>query len=785
MKTKPISHSNRLAELFAIFVLMVFAINSLADSVSSSSPLTGVKRVLFLGDSITYQGAYTEDIEAWFVTRFPNRQIEFINVGLPSETVSGLSEPDHLTRYKFARPDLHERLDRVLAQTKPDYVIACYGMNDGIYLPFDEGRFEKYAGGIGWLREKCLAAGARVLLVTPPVYDEASGKNPGYRHTLDRYAEWLVAQRTNGWDVADLHQPMSDYLDAHRQSDPKYFLAKDGIHPSDVGHWIMAKQILLQLGAKDVANHQSPETMVATHTNGAVIFSLIQDRQRMMKDAWLTATGHKRPGMTKGLPLVQAQARAAEMEKQIRNLSLGLDITAKNFLITEYGAKADGITINTVAIQSAIDDCNKAGGGKVVIPAGRFVTGTLYLKSNVHLFLQSGAELLGSRSLADYPKNNPGSGEVAANRITPEEGVLTASEFIQALIVADQSSNIAIEGAGTIDGRGQPDAFPARIPGQKALGSRPMLMRFVKCRNLRFESVTLKNPASWGVHLVDCDNVQMRSVIIRHRSNENNDGIDIDGCRNVVIADSDISSGDDAICPKSSFGRPSENIFVTNCVISSDTAAFKCGTSSRAGFRNIVVTDCVMRDVKMCAIKLTCVDGGTLENVLIKNIVMNNVEGPLFIRLGNRGSAFNTPEPDGSPVKVGILRNITISNIQATVIGNDRSHWGIMITGIPNHPVEDIKLQDWAVSFPGGGLVADAGIKPIEDEKRYPEQFFFGVLPSWAVYIRHARGVLLEDMRFRVRTPDARPAFVTEDVKNIRQFKVSTNDDTRVPSKTP
>lgn len=435
--------------------------------------------------------------------------------------------------------------------------------------------------------------------------------------------------------------------------------------------------------------------------------------------------------------------------------------------ITDFGAVADGKTINTTCIQKAIDQVYAHGGGKVLIPKGQFVTGTLDLKSNVRLSLQADSELLGSRSLADYPISNPGSGEVVPGQKAPAGQVLTGSELIQALIVADRAVNVGIEGPGTIDGRGQPDAFPVHVADGKKLGQRPMLMRFFRCRDIHLVNVKLKNAASWGVHLVDCDNVHVRDVEISNRANQNNDGLDIDGCRDVFISDSDISSGDDAICLKSSFEKPVENVFVKDCVISSGTAGFKCGTASRAGFRNIIVSDCVMRNVKMGAIKLECVDGGTLENVLIQNIVMDQVEGPLFIRLGDRGAAYQTPEPDGSPVKVGALRNVTISNVHATVTTTNEARSGIMITGIPGHKVSGIRLHNIVIRFPGMGAADESGNSVPEDEKRYPEQFFFGSLPSYGMFIRHTEDVELDQVRFDYTGEEGRPAFVLEDVSGF------------------
>ena len=282
--------------------------------------LPGARRVLFLGDSITHSGQYVEWSEAYFVTRFPTRRIEFMNVGLPSETVSGLSEPGHAGG-QFPRPDLQERLARVLEKTKPDVVIACYGMNDGIYLPFSEERLGDFTNGLVRLRKSVATAGAKIIHVTPPTFDEVRGKGPGYGNTLDRYSDWMLAQRAAGWDVVDLHGPMGRFLAERRKSDPNFFLAGDGVHPGETGHWIMSQQILRHLGAKDLADAGDAKAMLSVHPNGERLLKLIQQRQRMMRDAWLTDTGHKRPGMKKGLPLAEAKLKADELEKQIRELS--------------------------------------------------------------------------------------------------------------------------------------------------------------------------------------------------------------------------------------------------------------------------------------------------------------------------------------------------------------------------------------------------------------------------------------------------------------------------------
>lgn len=282
-----------------------------------------VHRILFLGNSITYDGKYIVDIEAYFVTHYPKQRWEFINVGLPSETVSGLSEPGHAGG-KFPRPDLHERLARVLALTKPDMVFACYGMNDGIYMPFDEERFHRYREGILWLHQQVVESGAPIIHLTPPVYDEEKGGSKGYALVLDRYSEWLLEQRDSlQWRVADLHFPMKKYLEERRQTDTSFGYAKDGIHPDSLGHWIMAREVLLYLGEKGVVGTTAVQETLADHPNGAAILELVGRKQHMMKDAWLTAARHTRPGMNTGLPLDEAREKEKEMNKEMRVLAKG------------------------------------------------------------------------------------------------------------------------------------------------------------------------------------------------------------------------------------------------------------------------------------------------------------------------------------------------------------------------------------------------------------------------------------------------------------------------------
>lgn len=313
---------------FCLFLLALLPLRAAEDF------LPGTKRIVFLGDSITYGGQYVDDFELFVFARFPERKFEIIDAGLPSETVSGLSEEGHADG-KFPRPDLHERLDRVLAKTRPDLVFACYGMNCGIYLPLDEARFAKYRDGILLLRKKVAGAKARIIHLTPPSYHRldarpapgSDGKAPasllgGYNLVLDQYSAWLLEQRSKGWRVIDVHGPMNAFIDQQRKTNPDFVFAKDGVHANDAGHALIADQIIASLAPADLAWFEKLKAAVAANPKGAELRKLIRQRGRILCDAYLNDAGHLRPGMGKGLPVAEADAKAAELEKQIRPLAI-------------------------------------------------------------------------------------------------------------------------------------------------------------------------------------------------------------------------------------------------------------------------------------------------------------------------------------------------------------------------------------------------------------------------------------------------------------------------------
>jgi len=305
----------------------------------AQNPLPGLEkfhRVVFIGDSITYAGSYIDDIEAYVLTRDTNSSITFLNLGQSSETVSGLSEEGHAGG-KYVRPDAHTRIEAVLEKTKPDLVVADYGMNDGIYQPFSEEHFQKFTDGMEWLHETVLKSGAKIVHVTPSPFDPVGCKKPltadgakgfsapytNYNDVLDRYSEWLVAQRTNGWDVVDIHTPMNRFITEHRKTDAKYTFTRDGVHPNEIGHWLMARKILVHLGAPtNLETLNSVEPMLADYPHGDELLKLISQQEKILRDAWLTEADHLRPGHPVGLPLPEAEKQAAVLEIKIRALAV-------------------------------------------------------------------------------------------------------------------------------------------------------------------------------------------------------------------------------------------------------------------------------------------------------------------------------------------------------------------------------------------------------------------------------------------------------------------------------
>ncbi|MCG2613524.1 glycosyl hydrolase family 28 protein [Terrimonas sp. NA20] len=420
--------------------------------------------------------------------------------------------------------------------------------------------------------------------------------------------------------------------------------------------------------------------------------------------------------------------------------------------ITTYKAKGDGKTLNTKAIQAAIDNCALKGGGTVWVPAGIFVTGCIYLKDNVNLHLSNGAVLKATPELSEYDRKT------------------------MALVYVRNAVNVSITGMGIINGNGKNFKFVEEGP------DRPFVVLVESSKQVIIRDVKLYDGARWTLKLFDSDHVQVSGVTIYSHSNHNNDGIDIDS-RNVTISDCIIDSDDDAICLKSENpNRITENITVTNCIVSSNCNFIKMGTGSFSGFRNISITNCVLKaaaetpfwkwhnivkGVKdtisgLAGIALEIVDGGMMDQIVISNITMTGVQTPVFIRLGNRKNA------------VGSLKNVLISNITATA----NSLIPSIIAAVPGFYIENVTFRDMILRHTGGGTEEDVKRAVPENEAKYPENRMLGhTLPAYGLYVRHARNITLDNIQFIIAAADARPAIWLEDVKGvyIKDFSPGNN----------
>ena len=434
---------------------------------------------------------------------------------------------------------------------------------------------------------------------------------------------------------------------------------------------------------------------------------------------------------------------AVRSQTEILLMSLLVTVSAlgaeKVYDVRDCGAKADGKTLCTGAIQRAIDQCSKDGGGTVYLAPGAFLSGTIHMKTGVTLKLANGCTLLGSRDLKDYPPT------VQAFRS------YTDNYTDKSLIYAEDAEQIAIVGRGTIDGQGASFKGPYKV--------RPYIIRFIECRNVTVEDLTIRNSPMWVQHYMACDDVRISGLIVRSRVNHNNDGINIDSCHRVVISDCNISSGDDAIVLKSTSARVCRDVTVSNCIVSSRCNGLKMGTESNGGFKNIVMTGCAIYDTRLAGVALEIVDGGTMDRVVVSNITMDKIGAPIFLRLGNRARSY---KEDMEKPGIGAMRNITISNIEAT----GANPTGCAISGLPEAKIENVTMSNLRFSFDGGGTKADAGRTVGEKPGDYPEYSMFGKLPAYGLYCRHVKGLKLLNVQLQLAKGDQRHAVVLEDVED-------------------
>lgn len=457
-------------------------------------------------------------------------------------------------------------------------------------------------------------------------------------------------------------------------------------------------------------------------------------------------------------PCSEAPAWADKLRQELDRMALELTQTLRPWPVPdrEFVPEAYGLVqgaLATPAIQRAIDACAAAGGGTVRLGKGDYVSGTIDLRSGVMLEIAAGSRLLASTSLADYPPRQ-------ARRPTVMDSNMGMN---QSLIFAEGCERIGLSGGGTIDGRGTQDNFP----GEQTIGAtpgRPFLIRMLDCQHVVIRDLRMRDSPCWMQNYLNCENLIVDGIHVENQANHNNDGLDIDGCRRVIVRNAFINAEDDGLCFKGASQRPGENILVENCQFYSSCNALKFGTDSQGDFRNVLVRHVVlggpaadMRSVKRRkadgGISWESVDGGTLERIVVHDAKIVRAESPLFLILGDRGRV----RPGQPRPPAGKLRHIVYDRIS----GDDNGMRGSFFIGIPERRIEHVLLRDVDLTMaPATGPVPDpAGIG--DGRGLYPDPHMFtAAMPAYGLWARDVDHLTLQRVRFSSAGKDARPAVI-------------------------
>ncbi len=425
-------------------------------------------------------------------------------------------------------------------------------------------------------------------------------------------------------------------------------------------------------------------------------------------------------------------------------------VSQRIFDIREFGAVATESVVNTNSIQQAIDACTGGGGGVVLVAGGRFVTGTIYLKDNVTLHVAEGAALLGSPDINDYATD------------THKNIYANESHMDRCLIFARNARNIAIEGMGVIDGQGTQKHFPAANESQ-----RPMLLRFYECTHLRMRDIHLVNPAAWTSAWLYCEDIVIQDVRIESRVNWNGDGLDFDGCANVRVRGCSFDTSDDSICLQASRAdRPCKDIIISDCMMVSKWAGIRIGMSSAGDFENVIVTNCIFRDISDAGLKIQMCEGGVMKNMVFSNLVMQNVPRPVFMTFNRFRLGVDTPLETPPMKSMGHMQfnNILVDNSELVDVP-----CGFVLSGIPGHCIEDVAFHSISLRLPGGGTsdeTASMELPAFTDQR--PEFSVLGdSIPFAGFYARHVRRLKLSEVSIETTRAEARPPIVCSDVDGL------------------
>jgi polygalacturonase len=469
-------------------------------------------------------------------------------------------------------------------------------------------------------------------------------------------------------------------------------------------------------------------------------------------------------------------------------------LAAGRFDVRKYGATGDGRTLDTDAVNRAIQAAAEAGGGVVVFSAGSYLCFSIRLKSNVHLLLEQGSAIVA----ADSPRPGEQTGYHGGTYDAAEPK--TAWDAYQdyghnhwhnSLLWGEDIHDFSITGSGLIWGKGLSNGRPNDIPGvpfvaeQAGVGNKAIALK--NCRNVLLRDFSILKGGHFGLLLTGVDNLAIDNLVI----DTDRDGMDIDCCQNVRVSNCTVNSPwDDGICPKSSFAlgyaRPTRNLTIANCFVTGTyqlgtvidgtwkkfaaddphawrTGRIKCGTESNGGFINVAIANCVFEGC--CGYALESVDGALLEDFAITNTTMRDlVSGPLFLRLGSR---LRGPKES---TRVGTMKRILISNLECY---NAPAKLSSVLSGIPGYAIEDVKLSNIYIETAGGGTAESANIRPPELENKYPDPGMFGPMPASGFFLRHMRNLEMSHVEIACAAPDARPAFYLDDVNRADFFAIT------------